>query len=519
MRKSILGVAVAALLAGLYCASPGASEGSAPLKARIKASSQRVRVGEPVFFDGRGSSPGGSGARLTGMYWDFDDMDLVEEDGRGDTLTYVFNHSGACNVYLTVENDRGERDRTVFSVEVLPEDDRLGPSLAWRFENGRTGVFLESPHTWAFRLEWGNQFFFRVDNARGKPVSIKIYGYGRNRLLPPSITPYGNDNTFDERWTAMSAASYIEPDWQPLTDARYTYDADSCAMLIEFTPASECVYLAWASPWTMRDQMAWIDRWEDRKEFRWVTVGLSVEGRPIQHAVLTDPSVDDRTKKVIWITGTQHGYEMASGPVCEGIVKTLFEDSDSARAMLRGYVFHFIPLVNPDAVFYGGYRYNMHHVDLNRNWDNEKLAPWDREEAEPEVAAVKRAVNDWVDRGGRLDLFMDFHCLTAVARNLLLIQAGWDSMPEEVAAGQERFHELLSEKYFWRKSIDSSPSSACSWASREFAVRLGTLSFTPEHCLGWIDPGGKGLVRSTPERFRTLGRDYVWTIRDYFEGK
>jgi murein tripeptide amidase MpaA len=62
----------------------------------------------------------------------------------------------------------------------------------------------------------------------------------------------------------------------------------------------------------------------------------------------------------------------------EGITEALLEDSDSAKAVRSKFIYQIVPLMNPDAVHRGGYRYNMHDVDLNRNWDNEQKDPWDR---------------------------------------------------------------------------------------------------------------------------------------------
>ncbi len=513
--KGFTGITPALLLLVTVVSTPLSAAALTDIKASITSTSRRVRVGESVKFDGRKSDPG-QGEKLTGMYWDFDDLDLVEVDELGDTVSHVFNHTGAYNVKLTVENELGERDVAVYSIEVLPEKGLSSPSITSRFENGKTGVFLDSPYTFAFRLEWGNQFFFRLDGCKGRPVSLRIYGYGKNRPIPASVTPYSDDDTFDAKWTALAADSYIDPDWQPLTEAKYTFDADSSAVTIRFTPKSESIYLAWAAPYVLHDLQAMIDHYEERPEFQWEPAGLSVEGRPIYHITLTDPQTPDSGKKVVWITGTQHGYEMAAGPVCEGVVAALLEDSDSSKALLKKTIFHLMPILNPDAVFHGGYRYNMHDVDLNRNWDTVRSSQWDRVVPEPEVGAAQNMIDDWVAHDGRMDLFMDFHCLTTIADNLLLIEAAGDSLPASVKEAQGKFYDLLARKYTFRRSEDKTVSSALGWVSSQFAAVLGTPSFTPEHCLGWIEPKGKGPVRATPVLFRQLGHDYVWAIRDFF---
>ncbi|HUU29958.1 MAG TPA: M14 family zinc carboxypeptidase [archaeon] len=486
------------------------------IKSKIKVSAKRVKAGERVHFDA-GSSVAGRGAELYGIYWDFNDMDLVDVDATGDTVSHVFNRAGAYNVKLIVENERGERDQATTSIEVLPDTD-LGPAITDYFQGGKTGIFIKSEETFAFRLEWGGQFFFRIDNCKNVPLSLRIYGYGPNRPVPESVTPYADDYSFDEHFTLMANTYYNNPDWRPLTEAKYSYDPKTAALVARFTPESESIYLAWASPYTMRNLEQFLDRWEDRPEFSWQPIGMSVEGRPILQITVTDPGVDDSGKKVVWITGTQHAYEMAAGPVCEGIVEALLEKSDSAKTVLKKFVYHLVPLMNPDATSRGGYRYNMHDVDLNRNWDDYQQDEWDRAMSEPEVAAVQRAIRNWVSGGGGLDFFFDFHCLTRLSDNLLIIKAVPDSMPQGLAEKQDRFiKEFFAKRYVWRISEGKEVSSANGAIAGLYAWQTGVLSFTSEHALGRITPAGKDPVRTTPALLRKLGTDYVWTIKEYFD--
>ncbi|MBN2287806.1 MAG: succinylglutamate desuccinylase/aspartoacylase family protein, partial [Candidatus Glassbacteria bacterium] len=338
------------------------------------------------------------------------------------------------------------------------------------------------------------------------------------RLLPPSVTPYGDDYTFDDSFRVMVNIDYQHPQWEVLTGAKYSYDPETESILIRFTPQAESVYLAWASPYTMRNLNMFIERWEDNPDFYLEPIGLSVEGRPIYRITVSDPEVPDSEKKVVWITGTQHAYEMAAGPVCEGLVETLLAPGDSAAELRRRFVYHLVPLINPDAVARGGYRYNMHDIDLNRNWDDFKLSDWDSEVSEPEVAAVKRAVDDWVAGGGGLDMFFDFHCLTVLERNLLMIMATPDSIPARVVEEEERFaRDFFSKRYVWRLSKDSSTGGACNEISGLYAAQTGVLSYTSEHCLGMVARAGQSPVRATPDFWKALGRDYALTIREYFD--
>ena len=490
---------------------------SAPVTpaAKISAGSLKVKVGEEVSFSAAGSRPA-PGGRLEFFSWDFDDMDLVPADAWGREATHVFNKTGAYTVRLTVEDDRGSRDSAYCSIEVMPETDEK-PSITSNFQGGRTGVHFVSAEDFAFRLEWGNQFYFRLDNCRGRDISLRIVGYGPNRKQLPSVTPYGNDHTFDDNYTLMYSTVYHQPNWQPYTAAKYTYDSETATLTASFVPENDSLYFAWAVPWTMRNQRELIDKWKDNHNFTWRVIGHSLEGREILSLTVTDPSIDNRKKKAVWITGTQHAYEMAAGPVIEGIMKKLLEGSDDSARLLREYVYNIVPLMNPDGVVRGGYRYNLHNVDLNRNWDGFKQDDWDREASEPEVACVKQEIDRWVREYGNLDVFFDFHCLTAIARNLLMIKAGSEALPGEIKSGQDRFvSDFLRKRWVFRESESSGVQDAKGYISARYAGETGVMSFTAEHCLGTISRAGGEDRRATPRLFQDLGRDYVELIDEYF---
>ncbi|MBW7997472.1 MAG: PKD domain-containing protein [Candidatus Glassbacteria bacterium] len=514
-RKIFLPLFALLLLLGAVSVVSAADE---LIKARFTVDRHSVRIGEQVNFDAGISSPGEE-REMSTYYWQFSGMDRVGVDIHGEQVTHVFNHTGAYTVRLIVENDIGERDQAVAFVEVLPDTDD-GLSITSNFEGGKTGVLMASEHDFCFRLEWGGQFYFRLDNCAGKPVSLKIIGYGPNRLQLPSVTPYARDYSFDEKFVMMASTDYMAPDWQPLEDARYTYDEETASLVVEFTPSANSVYLAWAPVYTPGRLEEMLDRWEDREEVEISIIGLSVEGRPVYSMIVTGTDGELEDKKVIAITGNQHAYEMAAGWVIEGIMETLFADNDSSRAMLEQCVFVMVPMVNPDGVFRGGYRYNMNDIDLNRNWNDEALNDWDSALPEPEVATAQRFLREWMADVGRMDFFFDFHCLTAIANNLLMIRAGLDSIQVEVREAQEKFTDLFSKRWQWRRGIDDGLSGgACGWAAEMWAREYGVKSFTPEHCLGWIRRAGGEPMKARPELWRELGADYVWVLREFFRSE
>ena len=506
---------LALLLAVAWLAVLPLRGGSGGVRAEIRAGKLKARVGEAITFSA-GDSRTDPGRTLSLFSWDFDDRDLVAENAAGPEAVHVFNRTGAYTVKLTVRDDLGRKDEAFLGIEVMPDADD-GPSITADLEGGKTGVLFSSPETFAFQLEWGNQFYFRLDNCRDRETSIRIIGYGPNRKQLPSVTPYEDDDTFDGRFTLMYSRDYQVPDWQPFQAAEYLYDAADSSLTARFVPEEDSLYFAWSPPWTMRNLRTLIDRWEENDSFAWRVIGESVEGRPVIALTVTDFREPSQRKKAIWITGTQHAYEMAAGPVVEGILARLLDGSDSSSALLKNYVYNIVPLMNPDSSVKGGYRYNQHDIDLNRNWDDLKQDDWDSVKSEPEVACVKDAIAGWVEDNGTLDLFLDFHCLTAIAENLLMIKAAPQGIPDEISRAQTRFVSgFLRRRWVFRESESVNPNSANAFISREYARRTGVLSFTAEHCLGFISTAGGKMRRASPESFRRLGGDYVELIDAFF---
>ena len=61
----------------------------------------------------------------------------------------------------------------------------------------------------------------------------------------------------------------------------------------------------------------------------------------------------------------------------------LAEDQYSEK-LKSNFIYHIIPLINPDGVLVGNYRTNIKGHDLNRNWRNPSI------EAQPEVIGIKK---------------------------------------------------------------------------------------------------------------------------------
>jgi hypothetical protein len=81
--------------------------------------------------------------------------------------------------------------------------------------------------------------------------------------------------------------------------------------------------------------------------------GKSFYGRDIWSVRMTDPSVPDEKKKVLLLTARNHPYETGGSFIIEEIIRYLESGGLEAENLLKGNVFYFQPMMNPDGVALG----------------------------------------------------------------------------------------------------------------------------------------------------------------------
>lgn len=473
-----------------------------------------ICLGEVIHFDAS-QSTSRPGLPILAWRWDFDSMDKVETDREGRQVEHYFNYVGAYNVTLTVHDKSGESSSAWQRVEVLAPPE-WGPTLVDRFEGGRSGLISKGDADFAIHNQWGLQWYFRLDNVAKIPVSLKIYGYGPSRKVPVQVTPYDDDQSFDENFLPYINYDFANPKWERLEDARLSYDAASSSLTLRHTFPRSPVYLAWSPPYLPADLDRFLSTLDNNRFCRIQKIGKSVEGRDLKLITLTDPAIPDRGKIAIWMVGQQHGYEMAGGPICEGIMETLLKDP-ARQDHLKKFVYNLLPISNPDAMAHGGFRYNLHDVDLNRNWDAQVKGYADRISPEPEVRAIQHALNKWVEEGNRLDLFVDQHCHTPLSHGLWLYPADDTLVGSRVFQQELEFaNQYMNRKHKYSVQPVPTPGSSPWYVATKYSRRTGVLAYTCENPLLSIETATGEKQLTTPDRYRAIGKEWVEAISDYF---
>ncbi|MBD3278825.1 MAG: T9SS type A sorting domain-containing protein, partial [Candidatus Aegiribacteria sp.] len=133
---------------------------------------------------------------------------------------------------------------------------------------------------------------------------------------------------------------------------------------------------------------------------RKITIGTSIEGRPIEAVVVSDNVDNEEIEPEMRIHGSIHGDEMAAATVTLNYLEVLtdsYATSPMCEYIVNNTESWIIPVLNPDGYFHDQ-RTNANGVDLNRNlsymWNGSGggSAPF----SEPETQALRDiTMQDW----------------------------------------------------------------------------------------------------------------------------
>lgn len=234
-----------------------------------------------------------------------------------------------------------------FTLAIEPEGTPINPSPWYAFD-----VVSDEAQLLAFTLDYG-------DFAHRYPPKVKT---GQGSGWAPLGTPL---STSDRR-----------------TRAHFAFDAPAGVSRIA---AQEVV--------TLVDESAWVRNLARTTSLEEGELGLSAEGRPIPS--LTGGTAPSGT---LVITGRQHPPEVTGAFALRVFVERLSEDEPLAERFRGQYAIFVVPMLNPDGVARGHWRFDASGSDLNRDW-----GPFER----PETRLVRDAL-----AGLSPVLILDFHSTT-----------------------------------------------------------------------------------------------------------
>lgn len=178
-------------------------------------------------------------------------------------------------------------------------------------------------------------------------------------------------------------------DWAPLEAQVRTSDRGRRAHFTFEAPAG-LSRIAAQKVITPADEYAWVRRVAGTTSLEEGVPGASAEGRPI-------PTLGGGTAQAgtLVIIGRQHPPEVTGALALRAFVERLAADEPLAERFRNHYAVFVVPMLNPDGVARGHWRFDASGIDLNRDWGR-----FER----PETRLVRDALADLSPV-----LILDFH--------------------------------------------------------------------------------------------------------------
>jgi murein tripeptide amidase MpaA len=330
-------------------------------------------------------------------------------------------------------------------------------------------------------------FYFRLAGGAGREVRLRITNCGG------SAYPHG--------WPDYKAAvSTDREEWLRVQDTRY----EDGVLTIRFTPATDCVWIAYFAPYSMERHHDLIATYTSLPIVEYSSLGKSLDGQDIDCLTIGEGKLN------VWLYARQHPGESMAEWWMEGALEKLTDPDDPVARVLRSEcTFRIVANMNPDGSRRGHLRTNAVGVNLNREWH----AP--SAEKSPEVLCVRNAM----DQTG-VDFAMDVHGDEAIPANFLAGFEGIPSLTDRQLSLFRAFSEALerispdfqtSQGY----EIPAPGGANMSMSTTQLAERYGCVSMTlempfkdnfdlPDPIYGWSPERSKYLAFACLDALHTL---------------
>ena len=229
---------------------------------------------------------------------------------------------------------------------------------------------------------------FRVDPKQAGSVKFTLnYENGTHRYRPK--------------------ISYDGQTWETLPNTetpRPRPDAFSFDVKLDERP----LYVSAQEIFTAKAHDAWTDKIAEKPFITQSIIGTSKNGYPLKMLeVKTQPNI--KKPYVVWV-GRQHPPEVTGALALMPFSETVLNDSKLSKKFLDHFNVLIVPMMNPDGVEGGYWRFSDGGMDLNRDW-----GPF----TQPETRAVRDVLNRFETGQDEIAFFLDFH---STWRNLLYTQ-------------------------------------------------------------------------------------------------
>lgn len=340
------------------------------------------------------------------------------------------------------------------------------------------------PDTHSAHLQW---FHFRATGLEPG----KLYRF---------VLENAGQATFNDGWPGYRAvASENGSDW-----SRVPTHYDGQALIIEVSPSSDALSLAYFEPYTRTRHNALIQR-ALAGGMTLHAQGNSSQGRAIELLRAGNGPL------AVWLIAQQHPGEHMAEWFMEGLIEQLLDGSAASEALFDRATFYLIPNMNPDGAFLGHLRTNFQGVDLNRAWQ----AP------DPVTAPEVHFAHQQMQLSG-VDLFIDAHGDEAIPHVFTAACEGNPGYTPRLAGLESRFRDLLCARTADFQQVHGYPRSAPGQANPALAChavgeRFDCLALTLEMPFKDHDDAPSPQTGWNGARSARLGGDVLSVIGQMLE--
>ena len=205
-------------------------------------------------------------------------------------------------------------------------------------------------------------FSFRIWSEKNMRISLEIvYTEGYKHRYIPKLSGDGIS-------------------WKPLPDLYYEIDTINGKILIDMHLTQKKLWVSSQENRNSEYMNTWIDSLAKKEFIEKEIIGESALGQPLNLLKIKN----ETSKHAIVLLGRQHPTEVPGGTISlKAFVRTILSESLLANEFREKFEIVVIPLLNPDGVDAGNWRFNANGKDLNRDWISF---------SQPETKAVR----DWM---------------------------------------------------------------------------------------------------------------------------
>ncbi len=228
-------------------------------------------------------------------------------------------------------------------------------------------------------------YAFKIWADTIKTIQLKItYSDGVSHRYYPKISSDG------KLWNALDSMYY-------LTDTSSVSNDESPKFCqLRLTLNSDTTWISAQELITSKDINSWATDLAEKPFVSLFEIGKSFDGNPINLMQIGNPE----SKDLVMVLSRQHPPEITGWLAMKWFVEALCVEDSLAAEFRKRYQVFVVPLVNPDGVDNGNWRHGSGGIDLNRDWEDFN---------QPETRAVKKFMEQQVEKDGKFFFSVDFH--------------------------------------------------------------------------------------------------------------